>query len=105
MGKRVFNMEYAPEEEIAGVKAALEDAGITYYEIRNSTLWLGGGSLCVKDAADYARARQVIESFQENWREHAAQSPVEHRVNWTVAVPLLILLLLFVVVTVQSLSG
>ncbi len=105
MGKRVFNTEYAPEEEIEGVKAALDAAGIPYYEIRNSTLWLGGGSLCVKHAPDYERARTVIEDFQKKWRERAADTPARRRVNWVAAVPLLILLALFVVVTVQSLSG
>lgn len=105
MGRRVFSTEYAPEEEIEGVKAALEDAGIPYYEIRNSTLWLGGGSLCVKNPDDDERARAVIEAFQERWREHASEAPVTHRVNWFAAVPLLILLVAFVFVTLQSLSG
>lgn len=105
MGKRVFNMEYAPEEEIAGVKAALENEGIAYYEIRNSALWLGGGSLCVKYPDDYERARAAIESFQQGWRERATDAPVTHRVNWVAAIPLLILFVLFVVVTVNSLFG
>jgi len=105
MGKRVFNLEYAPEEEIEGVKAALDNAEIPYYEIRNSRLWLGGGSLCVKDSGDYERARAAIETFQESWRECATDSPVRHRVNWLAAIPLLILFLLFIVVTVQTLSG
>ena len=48
---------------------------------------------------------RAIESFQATWREHAARNPVRHRVNWIAAVPLLILFLLFVVVTIQSLSG
>lgn len=105
MGKRVFNIEYAPEEEIAGVKAALEQAEIPYYEIRNSVLWLGGGSLCVRDPRDYERAREVIEAFQADWRRRAADAPVQHRINWAAAIPLLVLLLLFIAVTVYSLTG
>ena len=105
MGKRVFNLEYAPEEEIEGVKAALDDAEIPYYEIRNSKLWLGGGSLCVKNPGDYERARAAIETFQDSWRERAADAPVRHGVNWRAAIPLLILFLLFIFVTVQSLFG
>lgn len=101
----MFSTEYAPEEEIEGVKAVLDKAGIPYYEIRNSTLWLGGGSLCVKDAGDFERARAAIEAFQEQWRERAADAPARRGINWVVAVPLLILILLFVVVTIQSLSG
>jgi hypothetical protein len=105
MGRRVFNTEYAPEEEIEGAKAALDDAGIQYYEIRNSALWLGGGSLCVRHSADYDRARGVIEAFQQTWRERAAENPAPRRLNWAAAVPLLILLILFLAVTIQSLSG
>ncbi len=102
MGKKVFSTEYAPIEEIEGVKEALESADIPYYEIRNSKLWLGGGSLCVTNSADYARAREVIDSFQKGWCDRAGGSPAEHRVNWVLAIPLLVLFGVFVAVTIQS---
>jgi hypothetical protein len=102
MGKKIFNTEYAPIEEIEGVKNALESAGVPYYEIRNSKLWLGGGSLCVTNSRDYDRAREVIDTFQKGWCDHAGSGPVEHRVNWVLVVPLLVLFGIFVAVTIQS---
>ncbi len=106
MGKKVFSTEYAPEEEVEGVKDALDTAGIPYYEIRNSKLWLGGGALCVTHSGDYARARDTIDTFQKRWRDrdHAGGGPVEHKVNWILAVPLLLLIGLFVAVTIQSIA-
>ena len=102
MGKKIFSTEYAPIEEIEGVKEALESAGVPYYEIRNSKLWLGGGSLCVTDSRDYARAREVIDAFQKGWCDRTGSGPVEHRVNWVLVVPLLVLFGIFVTVTIQS---
>ena len=103
MGKRVFNTEFAPEEEIDGVKKTLDAAGIDYYEIRNSRLWLGGGCLCVSDNDDYERARAVIEEFQQSWREQARQNPVDTQVNWKRVFPFVLILIVFVLVTIQSL--
>ena len=105
MGRRVFNTEFAPEEEIDGVKQTLEAAGIEYYEIRNSRLWLGGGSLCVSDSNDYERARRVIDGFQQTWREHAKEHPVDNQVNWKRVLPFVLILVVFAFVTIQSLVG
>jgi len=102
MGKRVFNTEFAPADEVEGVKEALERAGIPFYEINNSKLWLGGGSLCVTDPSDHDRARGVIEQFQHRWRQRAGDGQIQHRVNWVVAVPLLVLFGVFIAATIHS---
>ena len=105
MSKKVFSTEYAPVEEIEGVKTALTEAGIVFYEVPNSKLWLGGGSICIRNDAQYEEARRVIETFQAQWRQHARTNPVDQGINWTLAVPLLILFVLFVVVTLNSIIG
>lgn len=105
MGKRVFNTEFATDDEVEGVKSKLEEAGIPFYEIKNSKLWLGGGSLCVSDPDDYGRARAVIDEFQAAWRTQVKQDHVEKKVNWRLISPLLLIFALFVFVTIQSLGG
>lgn len=105
MGKRVFSTEFAPDEEIEGVKSCLERAGIAHYEIKNSRLWLGGGSICVSDPKDYERARSVIDEFEAAWRERARQESTERRIDWKPVIGLALVLALFVFVTIKSLGG
>ena len=105
MGRRVFNTEFAPAEEIEGVKSRLEEAGIPFYEIKNSKLWLGGGSLCVSDPDDYERARAAIDEFQSAWRTQAHQDRVKKKINWRLISPLILIFALFIFVTIQTLRG
>ena len=105
MGKRVFETAHAPIEEIDGVKAVLEQAGIRYYETPHSNWGFSAAALWVSDPQDYSRARQAIDEFQRQWRDNARKNRVKGKVNWWYVPPLLFILVLFILVTIQSLYG
>ncbi len=92
MAKRVFDARSAPEEEIAGVREALTAENIDFYETRQSNWGFGSAGLWVRDPADHARARRVIDEFQADWRERARSEPVPARIAWG-NVPLLLLVI------------
>ena len=82
MGKRVFDTYHAPEAETDGVKAALDAAGIAYYETHKGKWGVGSAGIWVSDSGDYGRARVVIEGFQREWVERVRREEVPARVNW-----------------------
>ena len=90
MGKRVFDARSAPEEELDGVRQALRDADIDFYETSAGKWMIGNAALWVQDDADYDHARAVVKEFQARWLAQARAEPVPARVNWA-TVPLLIL--------------
>lgn len=82
MGKRVFDTYHAPEAETDGVKAALDAAGIAYYETYKGKWGVGSAGIWVSDDGDYGRARVVIDGFQREWVERVRREEVPARVNW-----------------------
>lgn len=104
MAKRVFDARSAPEEEIAGVREALTAHGIDFYETRAGNWGFGSPALWVRDPAEHARARRVIEEFQAAWRRRARAEPVPPRVNWPLIPALLLVVALVIWVTIELFS-
>ena len=100
--RKVFDASNAPREEIDGVAEALREAGIDFFEIPNSLLW-GGGAICVKQSEDYDTAHQVIDVFQAEWRQRHADAETPGRVRWILAIPVIVILLLFFLTTALTL--
>ena len=90
MGKRIFDARSAPEEEVDGVRQALDEAGIDYYETSAGKWMIGNAAFWVRDDSDYEQGRQVVKDFQARWLEQARANPVPNQVDWA-KVPLLIL--------------
>ncbi|MEM9533127.1 MAG: DUF6164 family protein [Pseudomonadota bacterium] len=88
MSKRVFDARSAPEEEIQGVRAALDEAGIQYYETRAGNWGFGSAGLWVYDAADHERARALINDFQISWVEQARSQREPPPIRWSMLPPL-----------------
>ena len=84
MAARIFDTYHAPDEEIAGVKQALDDAGIDWFETTKGRWWVGSAALWVHNERDKPRARAVIDGFQAQWvansRAEAASNPP--RIRW-----------------------
>ncbi len=90
MARRIFDTYHAPDDEIEGVKHALDEASVNWFETLKGRWWVGSAGLWVSDDDQYQRARQVIEAFQSSWRESArnaqlvTQSEVSARsVRWS----------------------
>ena len=88
--KRIFDARHAPEDEVEGVRQALEEAGIGFYETQAGNWGLGNAALWVNDPADHARARQVVENFQAEWVDRVRREATPGKVRW-VMVPALLL--------------
>lgn len=73
MGKRVFNTYHASETETEGVKAALKESNIAYYETYKGKWGVGSAAVWVSDAEDYDKARAVINEFQQEWSAQVRQ--------------------------------
>lgn len=88
MSKRVFDARSAPEEEIQGVRAALDEAGIQYYETKTGNWGFGSAGFWLYDDADHDRARALINDFQNTWIEQARSRREPVPVRWSM-LPLL----------------
>jgi hypothetical protein len=64
MSKLIFKLASAPEEEVTGVKKALEHAEIEFYETSGGSWGWSLPGLWVKDNNNYLSARKVIDEFQ-----------------------------------------
>ena len=82
MSKLIFRLASAPEEEVEGVKNALEYAGITFYETSGGNWGWSLPGLWVKDNSDYLPARKVIDEFQEVYLANVRDTtPIARRGN------------------------
>ncbi|MBX2868527.1 MAG: hypothetical protein KTR18_07605 [Acidiferrobacterales bacterium] len=94
MSKRVFDSYHVSDEELAGVKDALDQANISWFETEKGRWWVGSAGIWVKDEKDFSNARQTIDQFQEIWRERVIaesdSNPKQMGIRWS-RVPVLIL--------------
>ena len=110
MSVRVFGLGRVPIEEAEGVRQALIDAGIDFYEsppgspgVSRGTQGADAAAIWVADDAA-AKARLEIDEFQQHWRRDARAkysiSPQKKPHPW--AFPFKLLLIFFgVVIFVQ----
>ena len=67
MGKLVFKLKSVPEEEAAGVRNALQAAGVEFYETSGGLLGWSLPGIWVKYDSDYDLARERIDEFQQEY--------------------------------------
>jgi len=98
MTKRVFDSYHVTEEELYGVKNALDQANIGWYETEKGRWWVGSAGIWLKDESDFLKARQAIDSFQKEWekrvRESAESDQLSKGILWGIRwsrVPVLVL--------------
>lgn len=89
MVRRVFDSYHAPDEETAGVKDALDEAGIEWYETTKGRWWVGSAGLWVKDDQDFEPARRAIDTFQQQWVQSRRDAHIPGKIRWG-RVPVLI---------------
>lgn len=89
MSRRVFDTYHAPDEEIEGVKSALDKSGIPWFETVKGRWWVGSAALWVRNTEDYDRARQAIDVFQADWVRHQRETRQPERIRWN-RVPVLV---------------
>lgn len=63
MARRVYDTGQASAEEISDVLRLLAEHGIPHYQTPSGIFGLISGALWVRDDADYAKARTLIEDY------------------------------------------
>ncbi len=81
MAKRIFEISSAPDSEVEGVRSALREYKVEFYETPRGNYGRSMAALWVKNDKDYSRARQVIEQFQETYRATAKREGSNFKVN------------------------
>lgn len=87
---RIFDARGAGEIELSGVREALEEAGIEYYETSAGIWGLGNAAFWVRQPEDFERARAVVEAFQQEWTQRAHSESERPAIRWSL-VPGLVL--------------
>jgi len=68
MAKLLFSLRNVPDDEAADVRALLEQHGFQWYETGAGLLGFSAPGLWLRDAADYPRARALLDEYQEQRR-------------------------------------
>lgn len=99
MSRRFYDTYHASDDEITALKENLDAAGIDYFETHKGNWGIGSAGLWVKNDADFAAAREVVEEFTPKWIAHVRQQHTNTGINWA-RLPALI----FVIATVIILT-
>ena len=91
VSRRLFDTYHAEPEEIEGLKAALDEAGIAWFETHKGFWGAGSAGIWVKSDEDYAPGREVVDEFQTVWRQHVRAMPVKKGIYWS-RLPVLIVI-------------
>ena len=74
MSKLVFRLASVSTEEADGVRAALDDIGVAYYETSRGVFGWSMPGIWIRNDDDYEAARQAIEEFQVSWVKQVRES-------------------------------
>lgn len=90
MARRVFDTYHADDDEIEGVKSALDDAGVEFYETHKGFWGAGSAGIWIRDNSQFEVARKSIDAFQSEWQKQVREHYPQSGIRWS-RVPVLIL--------------
>ncbi len=73
MAKLLFKLSGVPDDEIEGVRNALEAEEIDYYETSSGLLGLSFAAIWIKQDEQYAQAKQTLNDYQKTRYKTAKQ--------------------------------
>lgn len=76
MSRRLLNLRGVSPEEADGLRAALDAAGLEYYELPPTAFGISAGSIWIRHDHDLARARAVFDAYQEDFARSAREDHV-----------------------------
>lgn len=74
MSRRLLSFRGVTQEEIDGLREALEDAGIEFYEIPATAFGISAGSIWIRDNEDFPRAQEAFAAFQDSFAARAREN-------------------------------
>lgn len=110
MARLLLNLRHVPEDEAEEVQALMRQHGIACYATPPGPFRISAGGIWIKHDADYPRARELMDDYQQARAASARQSWQEARASgqaatlWSVIrhQPLKVLLLLAGVIFVLA---
>jgi hypothetical protein len=75
MNRPLVKLRGVPDEEAEGIRAALHEAGIHFYETPPGNWMISAGAIWLNDPGQRARAREVLDEFQHHHLEQARRAP------------------------------
>ena len=91
MSRRLFDTYHAEPEEIEGLKTALDEANIPWFETHKGFWGAGSAAIWVKQDEDFGPGREVVEAYQKEWQEKVRAMPVQKGIYWS-RLPVLIVI-------------
>lgn len=76
MSRRLLNLRDVSPEEADGLRAALDAAGLEYYELPPTAFGISAGSIWIRHDHDFVRARAVFDAFQQEFSRGAREEHV-----------------------------
>lgn len=74
MNRALVRLRGVPDEEADGIREALREASIAFYETPPSRWLISAGAIWLMDPADRPRAETVLEQFQQAWCAQARRA-------------------------------
>jgi hypothetical protein len=112
MAELLLNLRHVPDDEVAEVRAMLDQHAIAFYETEPNRWGISAGAIWVKNESDAAQARLLMATYQSERQAHArAEREVAKREGtaetfWSQLrrQPLRLLMILFAVAIFVALS-
>ena len=95
MAKRIFEIRSATNAEVEGVKNALRNGGISYYETPRGNFGKSMAAFWVENDEDFPKARDTIEQFQNDLRLKSKKNETNGKIEWKY-IPLALFILIIV---------
>lgn len=83
MTRRIFDTYHASDAETSGIKKALDESGIEWFETQKGRWWVGSAALWISRDEDYTAARQVIDEFQKLWTQSVREQASQRGIRWS----------------------
>lgn len=75
MNKLLFHLRNVEEDEAEEVRTLLDEAEIPFYETSAGRWRISLAAIWVKDSEDFAKARALIDAYQQQRSERIRQEP------------------------------
>ncbi|PKL96615.1 MAG: hypothetical protein CVV18_01065 [Gammaproteobacteria bacterium HGW-Gammaproteobacteria-8] len=75
MNRSLVNLRGVPDQEAEGIRQALREAHIEFYETPASNWLISAGAIWLKNPEDRSRARGVLDEFQQQYLAQARRAP------------------------------
>lgn len=81
MACRLFNLRHVPQDEADEVRSLLREHGILFHETSSGFLDLMSAAIWVSDEAQYDRARELLDIYQQERSQRTRAEYLQKKAN------------------------